>query len=114
PMVTRGELLSARDALWFIVRTILEGGTGIFLIIAGGMLSAGQERRGIRLATMTLVIWLTVINLLVFYLDQFSAVITAMFQFVILLALTYYQRKYLQTSPPQISIPSTYENISQE
>ncbi|MBE0696026.1 MAG: hypothetical protein IH586_03795, partial [Anaerolineaceae bacterium] len=102
PMVTRGELHSARDALWFIVRTILEGGTGIFLIVAGGMLSVGHDRRGIRLATMTLVIWLTVINLLVFYLDQFSAIITAMFQFVIFLALTYYQRKYLQTSPPQI------------
>jgi hypothetical protein len=118
PLITRGELHSARDALWFIVRTILEGGTGILLIMAGGMLSVGHERRGIRLATVTLVIWLTVINLLVFYLDQFGAVVTAIFQFVILLALTYYRRKYLQTSLPtstaQVPVPEHYGKIPEE
>lgn len=101
PLVTRGELRSARDALWFIVRIILEGTTGVFLISAGMMITIGQERRGIHLATMVLVIWLTVINLLVFYLDQFSAVVTAAIQFFLLLTLTYYRRKYLAVSHPR-------------
>lgn len=99
PMVTRGDLRSPADALWFVIRTILEGGTGILLVIAGGMLVIGQERRGIQIATLMLIVWLTVTNLLVFYLDQFSAVVTVLFQFTILLALTYYRRKYLKYNP---------------
>jgi hypothetical protein len=95
PMVSKGEIHSAREALWFIVRTILQGSTGAFLVAAGGMLTIGQEKRGIRLATLILVIWLTVINLLVFYLDQFGAVVTALVQFAVLLAVRYYLRKYL-------------------
>ncbi len=100
PMVTKGELRSAGDALWFLVRTILEGGTGFMLVIAGGMLVVGQEQRGIRIATLALIVWLTVINLLVFYFDQFGAVVAALFQFLILLVLAYYRGRYLAHAHP--------------
>jgi hypothetical protein len=96
PLITSGEVHSAREALWYIIRTILEGGTGILLIVSGGMLVVGKEDRGMQLATLALVIWLTVINLLVFFLDQFSAVITAVFQLIVLLAVTYYRQQFLQ------------------
>ena len=55
-----------------------------------------DEQRGLRVATIALVISLTGINLLVFYLDQFGAIVTTLVQFFILLALTYYRRKYLR------------------
>lgn len=102
PLVTRGELNSANAALWFLVRVFLEGATGILLIISGGMMLVGRERSGCTLATMVLVIWLTVINLLVFYFDQFGAVTTAIFQFGILMLLAYYRKKYL---PHGVSSP---------
>jgi hypothetical protein len=96
PLVVRGALHTAQDAIWFVARTILEGATGIALIISGAMFAIHRdERRGLRIAILSLVISLTVINLLVFYLDQFSAIITTLVQFFILLALTYYRRKYL-------------------
>jgi hypothetical protein len=95
PLVTTGELRSAQDASWFLVRTILEGTTGLLLILSGAMMIIGRERTGIQLATMMLIIWLTVINLLVFYLDQFGAVVTTLFQFFVLMMLTYYRRRYL-------------------
>lgn len=95
PLVTQGEIRSAQDASWFLIRTILEGTTGILLVFSGALMAIGRERTGIRLATLMLVIWLTVINLLVFYLDQFSAVITALVQFFVLMMLTYYRRRYL-------------------
>jgi hypothetical protein len=95
PLVTSGELRSAQDALWFLVRTILEGSTGILLILSGALIVVRRERFGLSLATVVLVIWLTVINLLVFYLDQFGAVITALFQFFVLMLVTYYRRRYL-------------------
>jgi hypothetical protein len=95
PLVSRGELRSAQDALWFLVRVLLEGGTGALLILSGGLLVVRKERQAVQLATITLIIWLTVINLLVFYLDQFGATATTLFQFVVLTVLTNYRRRYL-------------------
>lgn len=96
PLVTRGEIHSASDALWFLVRVALEGITGVTLVISGAMMVLRRERNGIQLATITLVVWLTVINLLVFYLDQFGAVATALVQFSVLMGLTYYRHRYLK------------------
>jgi hypothetical protein len=98
PLINKGALHTAQDAIWFIARTILEGATGIALVASGAMMIVRREMRGIQVATVALVIWLTGINLLVFYLDQFSAIITTLLQFFILLALTYYRRKYLHNS----------------
>jgi hypothetical protein len=101
PLVTRGEIRSANDAAWFLARTVLEGGTGLLLIAAGGLMAAGRERRGVRLATYIMIVWLTIVNLLVFYLDQFGAVVATLFQFLVLLALIYYRSKYLGHHHPK-------------
>lgn len=95
PLVTRGELRSAQDALWFLVRTLLEGGTGILLIFSGGLFVINKEHQAIQISTLTLIIWLTVINLLVFYLDQFQAITTTLVQFFVLTMLIYYRRRFL-------------------
>jgi hypothetical protein len=94
-LITRGVVENPAAALWFIVRIILEGITGILLIFSGALITIRRERTGIQISTMTLIVWLTVINVLIFYQDQFGAVVTALVQFFILLALTYYRRKYL-------------------
>jgi hypothetical protein len=47
-------------------------------------------------AYWSLLLSLTVVNLLVFYFDQFSAIITAVVQFSLLLAVVYYRKKYLE------------------
>jgi hypothetical protein len=98
PLVTRGELRSAQDALWFLVRILLEGATGVLLIVSGGLFVVRREVQAIQLSTLTLIIWLTVINLLVFYLDQFGAIATTLVQFTVLTALTYYRRRFLTSS----------------
>jgi len=95
PLVTRGELHSAQDALWFMVRILLEGVTGLMLVISGGLFTMGKEPQATRIATLTLIMWITAINLLVFYLDQFGAVTTTLIQFFVLMLLLYYRRRYL-------------------
>jgi hypothetical protein len=94
-LIARGIVESQAAALWFVIRIILEGITGILLIFSGALITIRRERTGIQIATMTLIVWLTVINVLIFYQDQFGAVITALVQFFVLLALTYYRRRYL-------------------
>jgi len=60
------------------------------------MIVIGRERTGIRVATISLILSLAVINVLVFYLEQFSAVTATLVQFFVLLALTYYRSMYLK------------------
>jgi hypothetical protein len=96
PLAARGEVIGAQEALWFVVRTVLQGAIGMLLVIAGGMIVIGRERTGIRVATISLILSLAVINVLVFYLEQFSAVTATLVQFFVLLALTYYRSMYLK------------------
>lgn len=98
PLIDQGRLRSAQEAGWFVIRTILEGVTGFLLIVSGGMIVVGRERNGIHLAVICLIIWLSFINLLAYYFDQFSAVVTTLIQFFVLMALTYYRRKFLQSA----------------
>lgn len=95
PLVTRGDLRSAQDALWFLVRVLLEGSTGMLFIFSGGLFVIRKELKAIQISTLTLIVCLTVINLLVFYLDQFQAISTALVQFFILTLLLYYRRRFL-------------------
>lgn len=96
PMITRGQLRSAQEALWFLIRTGLEGVTGLLLIAAGGLLTIRRERLGVLLGTLALIVWITAINLLVYYFDQFGAVVITLTQFFLLTLLTYYRRVYLR------------------
>ena len=98
-LVYSGQLHNAQEAIWFVIRTLLEGGSGVMLIISGGLIVVGRERTGIQIATLTLVIWIAVINLLVYYFDQFGAVVITLFQFFILTMLTYYRRMFLKLEP---------------
>lgn len=99
PKVSRGELRSAHDALWFLIRVLLEGATGILLIVSGGLFTVRKEFLASRIASLTLIIWITVINLLVFYFDQFAAISTALIQFVVLMVVLFYRRRYLEQQP---------------
>jgi hypothetical protein len=96
PLVSKGQLHSAQEAIWYIVRTLLEGVAGITLIVSGGLIAMGRERSGILLGTLTLILWITVINLLVYYFDQFGAVVITLFQFFELTLLTTYRGVYLK------------------
>jgi hypothetical protein len=96
PLVSRGQLRSAQEALWFLIRTGLEGVAGLMLIFSGGLITAGRERRGVQIGMLSLITWIAVINLLVYYFDQFGAVIITLFQFFVLTLLTYYRRVFLR------------------
>ncbi len=100
PLVTLGQLHSGREAVWFLIRIGLEGITGVMLIAAGGMMVAGRERRGVQIGMLSLITWIAIINLLVYYFDQFGAVVTTLFQFIVLILLTYYRRVFLKLIQP--------------
>ena len=60
------------------------------------LLENGREQAGINAALVALLLSLTGVVLLSFYLDQFQAVVTALFQFGVLLLVLAYRRWYLE------------------
>ena len=94
-LVTDVEAESVGDVLWFTVRIVLEGGVGILYTAAVVLLLAGRDRIGLNIGIMSLLVSLTAVNLLVFYLDQFQAVFGTLVQWGLLWSATSYRRRFL-------------------
>ncbi|MEH1098538.1 hypothetical protein [Micromonospora sp. CPCC 205561] len=89
---TRVDIEDRRGVLLLLARALLDTCVGVALLVAAGLLLRGVVRRAVRLAQAGLLTSLSVVNLLVFYLDQFAAAVTALGQLAVLLAVQRYQR----------------------
>lgn len=85
---------------WFETRIGLEGSIGVIMLIAAVLLTIGRDRRAVLVAYPGLIISLTVVNLLLFYYDQFSTITNAIIQFIILLGLLRYRNRFLKSITP--------------
>lgn len=93
----RNSEVQSLNALRFtFIRVVLEGGLSVLQLAAAFLLLRGRQVFGLRLAVLSLVMMLTTVDLLVFYLDQFSASITVLAQFGLLLLLFLYRDIYLR------------------
>lgn len=95
--ILSGQLEAATALGWFTVRLVLDTTVGLLLMVAAGLLIAGLDRPAVHLGYLALLLSLAAINLLVFYFDQFSAVITATIQFWLLVGALYYRRRFLSS-----------------
>ena len=93
--VIRDVLPEAGVARFFILHLGLEAAVGCLLLVSAGLLLVGKEKTGIAIGWLTLLFSLTVVNLLVFYFDQFSAILIAMAQFATFLGLLRYRWRFL-------------------
>jgi hypothetical protein len=95
-LVKEGQITSASGLNWYLARVALETSVGMMLLIAAGLLIANKDRIGVTFSYWSLLLSLTTVDLLVFYFDQFSAIITASIQFTLLVLTIYYRQKFLQ------------------
>ena len=95
-LVTQGEIQGISAGFWFHLRVFLRGLVGLVALAAINSISKGRERQGINAALLALLLSLTGVILLSFYLDQFRAVVTALFQFGALILVMAYRRWYLK------------------
>jgi len=102
-LVALGRVASSSGMFWFTARVVVEGFVGLLLVVAAGLLIANREARGVAVGYLGLLLSLAVVNLLVFYFEQFSTIIYAGVQFALLLGIFYYRRRYLT---PQIFLGS--------
>ena len=87
---------------WFEWRVGLEGAVGLIFLITALLLALGKDRRGIPIALAALMINLTVVNLLVFYFDQFSTIAIASVQFLLLIGVLRFRSLYAKPGLPEV------------
>jgi hypothetical protein len=86
---------SGFDMFWASMHLVLDGAVGLALASSAILLFVGRDRWGLELGSVALLVSLLVLNVVLFYIEQFSTIITAVYQYVTLQGLYYYQRKHL-------------------
>ena len=81
---------------WFFQLQLLQGIVGILLVVGAALLVTDREQQGIRFSYLALLVYLTMVNLLLFYYNQFSTIISALIQFALLMAVMYYRQRYIE------------------
>jgi hypothetical protein len=101
--MTQAEIESVGGGFWFNLRLVLQFIVGVTALIAAFSLARGQDRRGINAALIALLLSLTGVLLLTFYLNQFSAIFAAVYEFVLLMLVVAYRDWYIM-NPNMIQI----------
>jgi len=78
-----------------VVRLVIDAVNGIVAVVAITMLVRGAERKGVIWGVVSVVLSLTAVQMITFYLDQFTAIIPTLFQFALLLVILAYRSWYL-------------------
>jgi hypothetical protein len=82
------------EILWYIGLQVILLFTGILLFWSTRLLLKGSESKGLRISYVSLLIYLTMVNLYLFYYYQFAIILAAIYQFLLLLAVLHYQQSY--------------------
>jgi len=95
-LLLSGDILAQQAFGWFVVTTVLEGVIGLALLVAGSFLMARREERAVQLGAVTLLLFLTTVNLLVLYFNQFQALMTSLFFFLLYLLTRRYHQRFIE------------------
>ena len=92
-----GRQIPAMDAqVLFNLRLGLEIIIGIMLLVSAVFLLVGKKRLAFNLGYLSLLLSLTLLDMLLFYFEQFSTVLIVIFQFIVLFGVMFYRKKYLK------------------
>jgi hypothetical protein len=97
-LVAGGKVASITGMFWFSTQVALDGLVGLLLVVSAGLLIINKDREGVALGYVGLLLSLAVVNLVVFYFEQFSTILSALVQFLLLLGVMLYRRRYLADS----------------
>lgn len=92
--ITHGRVTDTTSLAWLTATIALKAALGLALLVGIGIFLAKREEQGLRLLFFVLLLFLTVVNLLEFYFEQFSTIVPATIQFFLLLLLIHYRRRF--------------------
>lgn len=95
----RIDITSIQGFILLLTRVALDGTIGVVLLLAAVLLFRRRVPPALTLAYYGLLLSLTVVNLLIFYFDQFFAAVGTLVQFVLLQAVLWYRHHYIDKWP---------------
>ncbi len=103
----------------FVVRIFLQVVLGLTMLSAAFLLAIGKERRGIFLGYFSLLLSLTTVDILIFYFNQFSTIIMAILQFILLLVVMDYRGHFIKNAGSEMAaktseLPQENEKLQQD
>jgi len=91
-------ITSPNELAWFTALLAMVGFLNLALLLGAGFLVFGRERPAIRIVYFSLLIALTGVDLLVFYFNQFGAVLDVFVQSGLLMLAARYRQRFLRPS----------------
>jgi hypothetical protein len=91
------QIAPAEAPILYNTRLVLEIAVGLVLLISVVLLAARKKRLAFDLGYLSLLVSLTVLDMLLFYFEQFSAIAIVLIQFVVLYGVIYYRQRFLQS-----------------
>lgn len=80
----------------FLVRTWLEVLVGVLLLLSAFLMLIKRDRSGTALGYFALILSLTTVDVLLFYYEQFSTILTTLIQFLLIFGIGVYHRHSVQ------------------
>src|SRR3990172_8762551 len=93
--ITYGRVTGVTSLAWLTGAKALKAACGLALLIGIGLWLARREEQGLRLIFFVLLLFLTMVDLLEFYFEQFSTILPATLQLGLLLFLLHYRRRFM-------------------
>lgn len=87
--------LTRSGLTFFQIRMGLQGSLGLIMLISAAMIAIGKDRLGIPIAYIGMLFSLTVVNLLLFYYDQFFTIFLSLIGLLILIIIMRYRKRFL-------------------
>jgi hypothetical protein len=97
-LLSKGETLFSENPTWFTTRLTIQGMIGLIFFLSASLYLFRRDRPATNLAILGLTIALFAVNVIVFYLDQFSSSIEAIYELLLLLGVMNYRRRFFTGS----------------
>ncbi|MFP3952203.1 MAG: hypothetical protein ACLFVP_08725 [Candidatus Bathyarchaeia archaeon] len=94
-LVARGYVLSGTMKFWAMAQLSLEVSMGFLLILASALLVFNKKELGLEVGRIGLLVYLTIVDVLLFYISQFSTLLNAVIQLMVYLGVSYYRSNFL-------------------
>ncbi len=86
---------NASGMTWFETRVLMEGSLALAILAAAIFILIKKEKLGTWLGMIGLIVAITLVNLLVFYFDQFSTIMLASSQFLVLILIMRFRKRFV-------------------
>jgi hypothetical protein len=93
--ITHGRVTGTTSLAWLTATIALKAALGLALLVGIGLFLANRQAQALRLLFFVLLLFLTVVDSLEFYFEQFSTIVPAVIQLGLLLLLLLYRRRFL-------------------